>query len=322
MSMWKILGGSATGSRHIKEGQGCDDAYGWWIDERLAVAVVADGAGSRTGTSALGAFTAVKAVLNSATTDDFVQAHIHESANQYSAIGWLFSQALTEISAQADRLGIAPDLLATTLSVAVIDSARAVIGQVGDGIAVCGLGDLVQTVAVSAPFEYANETIFLTTPDALSRHLRVFSSDIVMIDAFALTTDGLRYKVLNDLRRTEPFFPFFREAWAYVRRSEATTDEIVTFLANIDDDQTGDDKTLLIGVKNFTGSATETESMSPRPPISVPVTSAIGSTPISQISCPDQGVSDSKRLGLYPSASDQSAPGLENAVAPGLAGQL
>jgi len=239
--MWKILGGSATGSRHIKEGQGCDDAYGWRIDDTLAVAVVADGAGSRTGTSALGAFSAVKAVLNSATTDDFVQLHVHESADQYGAIGWLFSQALTEINVQADRLGIAPDLLATTLSVAVIDSARAIIGQVGDGIAVCGLGDLAQTVAVSEPFEYANETIFLTLPDALPRHLRVFSSGITMIDAFALTTDGLRYKVLSDLRRTEPFLPFFRAAWAYVRRSEATTDEIVTFLANIDDDQTGDD---------------------------------------------------------------------------------
>jgi len=62
--------------------------------------------------------------------------------------------------------------------------------------------------------------------------------------------------------------------------------------------------------------------MSPRPPISVPVTSVIGSAPISQVSSLDQGVSDSDRLGLYPSASDQSAPGLENAVPPGAAGQL
>lgn len=243
MTAWRLVGGSVTGSRHREQGQGCEDAHGWTVRDALVVAATADGAGSRPGTSALGAGAAVQAVLAGAATAEF-----DAQPGAEAAVGWLFRRALADVTAEAERSALPLDLLATTLSVVVIDGDRVAVGQVGDGIAVCGSGDHVRAVAVAERFEYANETVFLTTPDALSAHCRTWSTTTTTVDAVALSTDGLRYKVLDDVVRTEPFVPFFTEAWAYARRPDAVNDAVLAFLADVDD-QTGDDKTLVLAVR-------------------------------------------------------------------------
>ncbi len=144
-----------------------------------------------------------------------------------------FAAALAAVREAADGLGAAPGLLATTLSVAVIAGARVAIGQVGDGIAVHGAGDAVDAVAVGERSEYVNETVFLTTPGALSDHLRTFCTSADAVDALALTTDGLRYQVLDDVAAGTPFAPFFQAAWAYARRADATPDAVAAFLDEI-----------------------------------------------------------------------------------------
>ena len=103
---WRLVGGSVTGSLHRRQGRGCDDAFGWHVDDAVLVAVTADGAGSRPGTSALGAYTAVAAVVAAAAEKPQVEP--------------LFEAALGAVVDAACELGVAPDLLATTLSVAVI----------------------------------------------------------------------------------------------------------------------------------------------------------------------------------------------------------
>ena len=145
----------------------------------------------------------------------------------------LFHAALSAVDDAADGLGVAPDLLATTLSVVVIAGARVAVGQVGDGIAVQGAGEAVEAVAVAERPEHVNETVFLTTPGALTEHLRTFSSSADAVDALALTTDGLRYQVLDDVAANRPFAPFFRAAWAYARRTDATRDAVTAFLDEI-----------------------------------------------------------------------------------------
>lgn len=258
---WRLLGGSVTGSVHRRQGRGCDDAFGWHVDDALVVAATADGAGSRPGTSAFGAFTAVQAVL--------AASQRYDVRDVDGAVERLFHAALSAVDDAADGLGVAPDLLATTLSVVVIAGARVAVGQVGDGIAVHGAGDAVEAVAVGERAEHVNETVFLTTPGALSEHLRTFSIGVDAVEALALTTDGLRYQVLDDLSATRPFAPFFQAAWAYARRTDATTEAVTAFLDEVED-QSGDDKTLVLAVRDRSGTASATTCMSARPAVCVP----------------------------------------------------
>ena len=252
---WRLVGGSVTGSLHRRQGRGCDDAFGWLVDGALVVAVTADGAGSRPGTSAFGAFTAVQAVLTAARDDPTVE-HV-------------FRSALLAVEDAAAELGVAADLLATTLSVAVITAEAVEIGQVGDGIAVWGTGDAVQAVAIGERAEHVNETVFLTSPGALSEHLRTFSTSADAVDALALTTDGLRYQVLDDVQANRPFTPFFHAAWEYARRDDATPEAITAFLEEVED-QSGDDKTLVLAVHDPSGTAPATTHVSARPAVGVP----------------------------------------------------
>ena len=67
----------------------------------------------------------------------------------------------------------------------------------------------------------------------MSDHLRTFSTGADAVDALALTTDGLRYQVLDDLPTNRPFAPFFQAAWAYARRADAAPDAITAFLDEI-----------------------------------------------------------------------------------------
>ncbi|HEY0812044.1 MAG TPA: PP2C family serine/threonine-protein phosphatase [Pseudonocardia sp.] len=255
---WRLLGGSVTGSLHRRQGRGCDDAFGWHVDDAVVVAATADGAGSRPGTSAFGAFTAVRAVLAAAV-----------ERPEPPDVAQLFQAALSAVEDAAHELGVAPDLLATTLSVVVIAGARVAVSQVGDGIVVHGAGDAVEAVAVGARPEHVNETVFLTTPGALPQHLRTFSTSADAVDALALTTDGLRYQVLDDLAANRPFAPFFHAAWEYARRSDASAEAVTTFLDEVED-QSGDDKTLVLAVRDPSGTAPATTWLSARPPVCVP----------------------------------------------------
>ncbi len=256
---WRLLGGSVAGSLHRRQGRGCDDAFGWHVDDAVVVAATADGAGSRPGTSAFGAFTAVEAVLAAA----------GEVRDAGRPVEWLFQAALSAVEAAAHGLGVDPDLLATTLSVVVVTGARVEIGQVGDGIAVHGTGDTVEAVAVGERPEHVNETAFLTTRGALPEHLRTFTIGADAVDALALTTDGLRYQVLDDVPATRPFAPFFQAAWEYARDPRATAAAVTAFLDEIED-QSGDDKTLVLAVRDRSGPAPATTYLSPRPAVTVP----------------------------------------------------
>jgi serine/threonine protein phosphatase PrpC len=259
---WRVLGGSATGSVHRKQGRGCEDAFGWHVDDAVVVAATADGAGSRPGTSAFGAFTAVEAVLAAAVGRS-------NAPDAESAVEQFFEAALSALDDAAHALGVAADLLATTLSVAVIAGERVAVGQVGDGIAVHGAGDAVESVAVGERPEHVNETVFLTTPGALSEHLKISSIGSDAVDALALTTDGLRYQVLDDVAATRPFAPFFQAAWAYARRADATPEAVTVFLDEVED-QSGDDKTLVLAVRDRSGTASATTYVSARPAVCVP----------------------------------------------------
>jgi hypothetical protein len=245
------VGGSVVGALHVESGVGCDDAHGWRVCGDVAVLVIADGAGSRPGTSAIGAHVAVAAALD------------HLEARPDAAIADVFAASRAALEDEALVLDLAVDRLATTLAVAVLAPDRTVVGQIGDGVAVVEHDDgTIEAVAIADRFEYANQVVFLTADAALD-HLKVFTTD-APARGVALSTDGLRYKILDDLHSGRPFAPFFEESWGFARGAAATSEAIVRFIDGVED-QTGDDKTLVLAVRDAEGEAGDARALSDRP---------------------------------------------------------
>lgn len=240
---WKVLGGSVVGSSHLRRGLGCDDAHGWIVEEGLAVIAIADGAGSRA-EAALGAHVAVGAILDRARGADIADRN---EAMPEDLMAELFHAARDAVDREAVARGSTIGMQASTLSVCVVSSSTLSIGQIGDGIAVVGSEESVDAVAVGESFEYAGETVFLTSERAIEDHLKLHTRPSASLRGLGLSTDGLKYKMLDDVRETTPFVPFFETSWDYARRDDASSEAIRSFLEQVDD-QTGDDKTLVIAV--------------------------------------------------------------------------
>lgn len=265
---WRVLGASVTGSAHVGQKRGCDDAHGWSADRALLVLAVADGAGSRPGTSVIGAHLAVARVLEATSDPGFGRAHAEDPAGAATAI---FERAIEALAEEARDLGVEFGALATTLCVTVLAGEQTTVAQIGDGIAVVERASgTIETVAIAERFEYANETVFLTAPDAFE-HVKIFVATEDPVRSVALSSDGLRYKVLDDLQASRPFEQFFRDSWAYARGEQASSAQIDGFLREVDD-QTGDDKTLVLAVRDFVGAPGEAWRLTDRPPPPPPPT--------------------------------------------------
>ena len=240
--MWKVIGASVTGNSHASGGTGCQDASGWRRQSGITCLAVADGAGSRP-LSASGSALAVEQALDTIAglaTDESAPADLTD---------WLrsaFDRAQDRIAAFASSRERTSGEYATTLAVAIVAPDRVAIGQVGDSIAVIGGPGQYLTVCPEAKREYANETYFITAGD-WTEHLRVAvlagTADIV-----ALSTDGLRYKITN-IRTSAAFGPFFDGLVDYGKDVAASSDGIGKFLAELENDQTGDDKSLVAAIQ-------------------------------------------------------------------------
>lgn len=241
---WAACGASVTGQEHERRGLGCDDAYGYGIAGDFVVASVADGAGSVTGTSAWGAYAACQSVLRNALRPDFID-HYHSSGAEDAErlVRGLFGSALEAVTRQADSLGLEPALLSTTLCVGVADHSRAVFGQIGDGVIAAERGGQVESLLIEQKADYANTTCFLQSERALDCALRIAvrGGDVT---AFALSTDGMSYKITN-VATGDAYEPFFRDSWQHVR-SGASAGQFAALLRSIEEDQTGDDKTMVL----------------------------------------------------------------------------
>jgi hypothetical protein len=240
--MWKVLGASVTGNSHVAKGTGCQDASGWRTHAGVTCLAVADGAGSRP-LSATGSALAVEQALET------VARLASDETPPEDLTDWLraaFDSARDRIAAFASSTERKPGEYAATLAVAILTPDYIAVGQVGDGITVVGGGGRYIAVHPEVKGEYVNETFFLTASDWYE-HLRVTvlagAADVV-----ALSTDGLRYKITNT-KTGAPFGPFFDGLLSYVKGTEASSDGIGRFLARLENDQTGDDKSLVAAVQ-------------------------------------------------------------------------
>jgi len=238
---WKIIGGSVTGKAHITAGIICQDSSGWRAADRDVRLVVADGAGSRL-RSAEGAQVAVEYVLHWP-----LPGASPSAASLEAALRQMIGDTRDAIKELATGQGYNAREYATTIAAGIITEEFIAVAQVGDTIAIAGSSGQYKAIEPAAATEYVNETTFITDDDAvLSIRLSILPA--IEIEAVILSTDGLRFKILEDLGSGAPFVPFFEDLVGHARGAHATDESICQFLSSVDD-QSGDDKSLVVAVR-------------------------------------------------------------------------
>jgi hypothetical protein len=259
---WTACGASVTGAQHASQGRGSDDAYGYGVGGGFVVAAVADGAGSVTGTSAWGAHIACRGVVDDAFHPNFIRAFRAGSAPDAEVLmRRLFDNALQRVRYRSTAMGVDVALLSTTLCIGIASEGHSVFGQVGDGVIAVERDGTVETILGEQKSEYANTTSFIQSENALRQSLR--TAALTGTSAFALSTDGMSYKI-TDIATGDAYQPFFRGCWQHLR-SGASVDGFESVLGGIEDDQTGDDKTMVLAVTGARRHAGTVVECSPPP---------------------------------------------------------
>jgi hypothetical protein len=154
--------------------------------------------------------------------------------------------ARASLEREATMRGARLDDLATTLIVAVVTDEGLAVASIGDGVVAVrrSSGDLEAPVPPQRG-EYANESTFATSGAELPEPMSADFCD-GEVEAFALSSDGLRLIITSDSTRGVPYEPFFTDLFAAVT-SGLTTEALERFLEQADD-RTGDDLSLVAGV--------------------------------------------------------------------------
>ena len=254
---WRTVTRCVSGNRHVKDGLPCQDYGGDRVLNKVLIGAVADGAGSA-------AYAEVGAQLATTTILDYLEAseqwlqkqqsswltlpneHVEEVAQEF------FAKAITHIlkkldqQVQANRYEM-QDVACTLIAFVATPHSIAAM-QIGDGFIVVRLKDQnYQLMFQPDKGEYANQTTFLTSSDALNamKTQVVFGPQSFICAA----TDGLESVAL---RRSDwtPFSPFFNpleEFMAETVNPNQNDGYLVDFLTSERLNQrTDDDKTVLL----------------------------------------------------------------------------
>jgi hypothetical protein len=104
------------------------------------------------------------------------------------------------------------------------------------------------SVALSPAPQYKDVTKNdLLSADDWESHLRVDVVSTVGYEGFALSTHGLRYRLLDDLATATPNQQFFDTMFAFATDHPQGSDDVLAYLDGLDE-QTGDDLTLVVAV--------------------------------------------------------------------------
>lgn len=244
---WRALGASVTGTSHTQTGLPCQDAHAWSTAPILCIAA-SDGAGSRP-MSHIGAEAAVCGAVDALSGLDWDQ-----EADLVGVMRTVFAAARESMLARAASLELDVGDLAATLGVVIDTPVGRCVGQLGDGIVFMRSQGVVSVVTPSPRHEFANVTEFLSAPD-WEEHCRFTDLTDTDIDAWILSTDGLRYKILQALDPPVAFQDFFADLLSFCSVEGSSSEAIARFLEGLENDQTGDDKTLVVAVRTQATSA-------------------------------------------------------------------
>jgi len=249
MRAWRVIGASVVGTAHQRTNTPCQDAHCFRTGDDWLALAIADGASSAS-LSQEGAQLATQEAVN------FIAAWL---LNRFPVVRSDFIELLSEtiknvhlsILNLAEQKQQRVNQFATTISCAVVTETHVAVAQIGDGTIVCqdASGELLQVLRPERG-EYANETRFITSADALSSaQIRVFKRQIVSLAAL---TDGL-IRLACVLPDFQPFSNFFLPLFDFARSQKDNDKSIVSLQDFLSSDtvcsRTDDDKTLVLAVR-------------------------------------------------------------------------
>ncbi len=243
--MWRAIGKSVVGTSHLKGQLPCQD-YSDYLrcqigGEPVLIVGVSDGAGSAT-FSHLGSQEAVSALLRQAASRERPIADISREDVQ----AW-FANALVHLKSVAEREKVETKDLACTILVAIMGERNAVFAQIGDGAWIAEVNGVFGAVTWPQNGEFANETKFITSPDALdSMQFQKCASPLTAAAGF---TDGIQALALN-LAAKSVHAPFFQPMFAALGDCDDETSLLSPLISFLSSDRvnerTDDDKTLVL----------------------------------------------------------------------------
>jgi len=243
--MWRVIGKSVVGTSHLKGQLPCQD-YSDYIrcqvgGEPVLVVGVSDGAGSAA-LSHIGSQEVVGSLLRQAACFERTITNINREDVQV----W-FANALAHLKSVAELKKIEMKDLACTVLFAILGEQSAVFAQIGDGAWIVETNGLFGAVTWPQNGEFANETTFITSPDALdSLQFEKFSKPLTAAAGF---TDGIQTLALN-LGAKSVHAPFFEPMFAALSQCDDETSllsPLISFLTSERvNERTDDDKTLVL----------------------------------------------------------------------------
>jgi hypothetical protein len=177
-----------VGRSHLKTQTPCQDYVAARQSNDVTCIALADGAGSRA-RSDVGAQVAVTATLGFV-CKNFETLWQHMDKHNAKATQRLTNRCLDAFRRKSTKLGCDMSELACTLSFVAYSRGRYLAGHLGDGIiASVDVEGQLQTLSAPENGEFANTTLFLTDPKAVSK-LRLYRGPIEAQTGFAIMSDG------------------------------------------------------------------------------------------------------------------------------------
>ena len=195
--MWSYSSCQVQGRGHNKNQIPCQDKTKTIFKNGVYVIALADGAGSAK-LSHFGALCVVESVTE-LISENFDILFSMEDGRQVKKI--IVEKLVSDIEIKAQELDCTPKDLASTMLVVAVSQDRYIIAHVGDGV--IGYLDGVGLKVASAPSngEYANETYFITSIDAISK-MKLFKGNLNNIAGFVVMSDGTEQSLYNKKNNT------------------------------------------------------------------------------------------------------------------------
>jgi len=226
--LWRVFAVSVQGSAHERRGMPCQDANKYErLSHEVLISAVADGAGSAR-YAQQGSQLAVQAFLEFLRSQP-LESLITAGIDDWRALAMRAMQAVqNRLVDQAKSSDATVADFATTLIGVVVTPQAVVTAQIGDGAVVLedthGQLHLLSHMRFG---EYLNETVFLTSKNAL-QHAR-FERWEGEVAHLAIFTDGLELLALQ-LPDAKPHPRFFQPLFRFVDSDEATVEQLEAFL--------------------------------------------------------------------------------------------
>jgi Protein phosphatase 2C len=217
---WQVAAARKCGSRHEASGRNCEDAY-LVVQPMPGVLVigVADGAGSAK-FAEIGANIAVENGVAQVCSGLAQAGNALDAPTLREILEEAMAAALTAVQMEARTRTVDSRELASTMILVIALREFIAAAQIGDGATVVAdQANKMFSLTTPPPGEYLNETVFLTSEDALqTKQARVWCG---RASGVAVFSDGLQMLCVK-WPEFEPHVAFFTPLFSFVRN---TTDE-------------------------------------------------------------------------------------------------